>query len=89
MRFERGLLARFEGGCHLPLGTYAQATPQGYRFRAVFAPSQDRLVRCEVNGTEVEATVEAAYEALRSADARGERATFDRGGLCEPVAAWS
>jgi hydroxymethylbilane synthase len=86
---ERGLLARFEGGCHLPLGTLAEATPSGFRFRAVFAPSPDRLVHCDVNGKDPGSTVEAAYETLRAADAQGERFAFDRGGLCEPVAAWS
>lgn len=86
---ERGLLARFEGGCHLPLGTLAEATATGFRFRAVFAPAPDRLVRCDVTGTDVASTVEAAFDALNAADARGERFSFERGGLCEAVAAWS
>lgn len=82
---ERGLLARFEGGCHLPLGTWAD----GKRFRAVFAPTPDRLVACDVAQGEIESTVEAAYEALNAAASRGERVTLERGGLCMPVAAWS
>jgi hydroxymethylbilane synthase len=86
---ERGLLSRFEGGCHLPLGTYAEATKGGFRFRALFAPEPDRLVGCDVAGSDVKSTVEAAYETLVAMSSRGERTPFERGGLCEPVAAWS
>jgi hydroxymethylbilane synthase len=86
---ERGLLARFEGGCHLPLGTYAEATPAGFRFRAVFAPEPNRLIRCEVSGTDPGQTVEAAFAALNVSAKRGESVHFDRGALCEPIAAWS
>jgi hydroxymethylbilane synthase len=85
---ERGLLARFEGGCHLPLGTYATATKDGFFFRACFAPQPDRLVRCEVTAPTVEAAVEAAYEKLNALDQQGARHGFEGGGLCEPLAGW-
>jgi hydroxymethylbilane synthase len=86
---ERGLLARFEGGCHLPLGTYAEATADGFRFQACFAPSPDRLVRCDITGSDVASTVERAFETLRALEARGKHHAFEGGGLCEPLAAWS
>lgn len=85
---ERGLLARFEGGCHLPLGAFAQPTAQGFHFIACYAPTPDRVIRCELDATSAEA-VEAMYDQLRSLEAGGPRELPEGEWLCEPVAAWT
>lgn len=86
---ERALLARFEGGCHLPLGTYARAVDGGFRFIACFAPQPDQLVRCEVEGESVEGVVSAAYETLNELASRGVHHRIEGEALCEPLGAWS
>lgn len=86
---ERGLLARFEGGCHMPLGTYAQREGSRLRFTAAFAPTPDRLISCQIVTEDAGSAVEAAYEKLRELDASGARTPFERESLCTPIAAWS
>lgn len=63
---ERGLLKRFEGGCHLPLGTLAQPRGDAFRFVAAFAPQPDRLVRCVFDQVSGSDAVEQAFEALNA-----------------------
>jgi hydroxymethylbilane synthase len=86
---ERGVLAAFEGGCHLPLGTWARATLNGVHLRACFAPAADRLVSCEVTGTGVQDTIAAAFEALKTGEAAGRYTSLEGVPLCEPLDAWS
>ncbi len=86
---ERGLLAKFEGGCHLPLGTWARETPQGLVLRACFAPEPERLVSCEVTAATPGEAIERAHaELLRRAAVR-ETMTFDGATLCTRLHAWS
>ena len=65
---ERGLLARFDSGCSLPLGVYCEAKPGKLRLQAVLGdvgnPVSGRLKRVDVSGREVEAVVTAAFESL-------------------------
>lgn len=86
---ERGLLAAFEGGCHLPLGTWARATSNGFHLLACFAPTPDRLVACDVSGTGVQETIDAAFEALKAGEAGGRFTSLEGVPLCEPLGAWS
>lgn len=86
-KLERDLLARFEGGCHLPLGTFAEPLPDGSGFRlvATLERTPGRVVRCEVTGPASE-LVEAAHDQLVALDEAGTAATFDGAPLCEPLA---
>ncbi len=86
---ERGLLARFEGGCHLPLGTLARRTATGLHFTACFAPEPDRLVRCEIDAADLSSAVETAFAELNARSASGERASFEGAALCQRIDAWS
>lgn len=73
---ERMLLARLGGGCGLPLGTYATATPSGWRIEATFAPdgwegsSRVRLHRASAEAATAAAAVEAAHRRLGEPPAR-------------------
>jgi hydroxymethylbilane synthase len=63
---ERGVLERFEGGCHLALGAYASTTLQGfdmvaYLEHATYAPSGKRVY---VQAPDVSSLVQKTYEAL-------------------------
>lgn len=46
-RIERALLARYEGGCHLPIGALAQLKDQTWHLRAFLAGVNSRRVICE------------------------------------------
>jgi hydroxymethylbilane synthase len=86
---ERGLLAVFEGGCHLPLGAWANVTPDGVRLRACFAPEPERLVAAEVTATTgAEAVARTHAELVRLASA-GARFTFEGATLCRRLTGWS
>lgn len=87
---ERGLLHRFEGGCHLPLGTWARPVEGGgFELVSCFAPEPDRLVRCTVRGQGEADTVAAAYENLNALAAAGSRAGFEGEKLCVRLDGWS
>jgi hydroxymethylbilane synthase len=68
-RLERGLLARFNSGCSLPLGVFSTVTKSQLRLKAVLATREgDRwtgLRRADVTGTDVDAVIDSAFEALR------------------------
>lgn len=65
---ERGLLAKFEGGCSLPLGVCSEFTRNGYRLRALLGiPSGDewgKEVRADITGDDLSQIVEEAYNTL-------------------------
>jgi len=65
---ERGLLAKFDSGCSLPLGVCSEITRSGYRLRAILGrPSEDgwgEPARADVNGDDLSNLVEEAYTAL-------------------------
>jgi len=86
---ERALLERFGGGCHLPLGTWARRTADGFHLLAAFAPEPDRLLRCSIEAPDARSAVEGAYATLSARAASGAREPFPDGALCEPLAAWS
>jgi hydroxymethylbilane synthase len=71
---ERGLLARFESGCSLPLGVTSDVMSGELRLRAVLGVKQgDRwsgLVSCDVQGTDAEKVVNEAYDILTEAAAQ-------------------
>lgn len=75
---ERGLLKRFEGGCHLPLGTLAQPDGDTVRFIAAFAPQPDRLVRCVLDDVPGSEAVEQAFEALNALAAADSRVRLEQ-----------
>lgn len=66
---ERALLRRFEGGCHLPLGTLAVASGDAFRFTAAFAPEPARVVHRVFEHVGPEEGVERAFTLLNE-DAR-------------------
>ena len=63
---ERGLMARLGGGCALPLGAFAEVTPNGLRMIAiVLTPDGSRFARSEVQApTPAEVAELAALDLL-------------------------
>jgi len=65
---ERGLLRRFNAGCSLPLGVYAEITRSGMRLAAVLGlKERDRhtgLKRVDVTARTSEEAIATAYDAL-------------------------
>jgi hydroxymethylbilane synthase len=63
---ERSLMWRVGGGCALPLGAYAEITPEGLvHLTALVATADgDRVIRVEEEGTDPEAVAGAAARAL-------------------------
>jgi hydroxymethylbilane synthase len=68
VRLERGLLARFEGGCQLPLGAISIVESGRHTLKAAFGISDNdrwaELRRTEVSGVDPDAVVEDAYRKL-------------------------
>ena len=65
---ERGLLAKFDSGCSLPLGVCSEITRNGYRLRAVLGiPSGGdwgQAARADISGDDLSQIVEEAYNTL-------------------------
>jgi len=65
---ERGLLRRFDAGCSLPLGVYAEVGPDGMRLAAVLGlKKRDRytgLKRVDVTARTSEEVIVTAYDGL-------------------------
>ncbi len=66
---ERGLLAKFNAGCSLPLGVFSAVNPGGtHRFVSALgisgAEGYAELRRVEVSGSDVDALVNESFEAL-------------------------
>jgi hydroxymethylbilane synthase len=65
---ERGLLARFDGGCQLPLGATVRLTDDGFRLDAVLgigSPGNwSGLKRASAEGTDVGRLIEDVYSRL-------------------------
>jgi hydroxymethylbilane synthase len=68
VRLERGLLARFEGGCRLPLGTTSRIDGGSYSLKAILGigteESWDQVRRVDVTGTEPDLIVSEAFRGL-------------------------
>ncbi len=86
---ERGLLARFEGGCHLPLGVLVSRRGEILRMESMLSPSEGRLVSCIVEGSDGAELVERAHAELTRRIQAGEWTSLAGEKLCTPVAAWS
>jgi len=69
---ERGLLARFDTGCSLPLGVLSRIEGGAMHLKAVLGQKKDDawsgLREAEVSGTDVELLVEEAYKQLTGID---------------------
>lgn len=64
---ERALLARFGGGCHLPLGAYAEVKNGGIElFALVAAPDGSERLSAEAKGEVDQEVLETVYERLMS-----------------------
>jgi len=65
---ERGLLARFDSGCSLPLGVHSEVDDDRLRLRAILGRRDaERWIgirSCDVRGTDVDQVVSEAYAAL-------------------------
>ncbi len=65
---ERGLLARFEGGCQLPLGVYSEIDGENLSLHAVLGCRREErwvgLAKYSESGIEIEPMVENAYKNL-------------------------
>ncbi len=70
VRLERGLMARFEGGCQLPLGAFSHIDGKNLNLTAVLGVFDDTkwvgLRRASVTGVDPEAVVEDVYKQLRA-----------------------
>ena len=66
---ERGLLAKFDSGCSLPLGVCSEITRTGYRMQAVLGrPSGDgwgKPAKADISGDDLAQIVEESYTALQ------------------------
>lgn len=71
---ERGVLARFEGGCSLPLGVYSEVAGQRYRLRAILGTREGHrwgeLKKADVLGDDIDYVVDRAFRELRQQAAR-------------------
>ncbi len=71
---ERGLLARFGGGCSLPLGVYSYADGNVHKMMAVLGEGDGNnwtgLRRAEVAATSIDDLIEKAYTALSNEESR-------------------
>jgi hydroxymethylbilane synthase len=67
---ERKLLARFGGGCHLPLGAFCEASPGRIHLRAIVAaPDGHECLVAEAERPTPEAAVEEVHRVLVAAGA--------------------
>jgi hydroxymethylbilane synthase len=66
---ERGLLARFDSGCSLPLGVYSEVGDNQLRLKAVLGTRDGDmwtgLKRTDITGTDVDGVISRAYDALQ------------------------
>lgn len=68
---ERAFLAALGGGCNVPLGAYAEGSPEGLRLRAFVArPDGSRMLRAEASGSDPESVGRAAAESALAQGAR-------------------
>ncbi|MEL6543208.1 MAG: hydroxymethylbilane synthase [Myxococcota bacterium] len=64
---ERDLLARFGGGCHLPLGAFATLEANAFELIAlVAAPDGSERLSAEAKGTDRSEVLETVYDSLMS-----------------------
>lgn len=67
-KLERGLLARFDSGCSLPLGVYSAISGETLRLKAVLATRDGErwtgLKRVDITGTDADEMVNQAYMQL-------------------------
>jgi hydroxymethylbilane synthase len=67
-QLERGLLARFDGGCQLPLGVYSKITGDEMSLHAVLGCSDEKgwtgLARASASGKNIDSIVEETYKKL-------------------------
>jgi hydroxymethylbilane synthase len=65
---ERGLLAKFEGGCRLPLGAISMIDGESYSLKAILGigtgESWDQVRRVEVTGSDPDLIVSEAFRRL-------------------------
>jgi hydroxymethylbilane synthase len=68
VQLERGLLAKFDGGCQLPLAVISEVIYYGFLLRAALGVRQGTgwgmLRRVDLSGTDIETMVAKAYECL-------------------------
>lgn len=69
---ERGLLARFDGGCQLPLAVTSEIVYYGYLLRAALGVRQETgwgtLRRVELMGKSIETLITRAYQCLTTTE---------------------
>lgn len=67
---ERGLLARFEGGCQLPLGAVSEIEKKTMRLKAVFGVRRgenwEGLIRATAEGLDPSRLIEQVYQDITS-----------------------
>jgi hydroxymethylbilane synthase len=65
---ERGLLAKFDGGCQLPLAVTSEIVYNGYLLRAALGARQGtgwgKLRRVDLTGIDIETLIDRAHECL-------------------------
>ena len=70
-RLERGLLARFEGGCQLPLGAYSDISGENLNLTAVLGVRENDtwvgLRRASTSGNDPDTVIETIYAELQTA----------------------
>lgn len=65
---ERGLLARFKGGCQLPLGVYSEVDGDSLALHAVLGRKENNiwtgLIKASARGKDVKSLIDQVYAAL-------------------------
>ncbi len=65
---ERGLLAKFQAGCSLPLGVFSEIDNNNYRLLAILGESenieQGNIKRVDMTGGDIEQLVDSVYKQL-------------------------
>jgi len=77
IELERGLLHRFEGGCQLPLGAFAEIYDRELRLHAVMGIRNDKrwidLARASASGNDPQEVIEKVWTKLQAVINKGDR----------------
>lgn len=69
---ERGLLARYDSGCSLPLGVYSEINGDKYRLKAVLGVLKDDkwigLRKVDIAGNDIDTVINDAFEGLKAGE---------------------
>jgi hydroxymethylbilane synthase len=78
---ERGLLARYDAGCSLPLGVFSEISPDGFRLKAILGVQKDEewidFKRADITGSDKTEAIDSVFNILSIDEETGERKTTE------------